>query len=224
MSRNHEIFLTLVLRISLFAFPFVVIELVLTRVLSFGLATGASAFLSAALGVFLDHKLLRDRPLSEPLAVLEIEQGSLPTMEQSSLPGPDPEPAPPLPEPISTPAPEPPALSAELLEAHRAEVRGLEDGLQLARQQGEQLEAQKRQLQLQLQECERRLQPDPEALFPVPGEVLQLGYHGAVEDFKRRLLTQSISLTKGNRAEAARELGLQRTYLYRLVKQFQVRA
>jgi DNA-binding NtrC family response regulator len=48
---------------------------------------------------------------------------------------------------------------------------------------------------------------------------LPLGFHDAVDDFKRRLLAQAISDAGGNRAEAARRLGLQRTYLYRLTRQ-----
>ncbi len=50
-------------------------------------------------------------------------------------------------------------------------------------------------------------------------ELIPLGFHEAVETFKRRLLEEAISLAEGNRAEAARRLGLQRTYLYRLARQ-----
>jgi hypothetical protein len=49
--------------------------------------------------------------------------------------------------------------------------------------------------------------------------LIPLGFHEAVETFKRRLLAEAISLAEGNRAEAARRLGLQRTYLYRLARQ-----
>lgn len=48
---------------------------------------------------------------------------------------------------------------------------------------------------------------------------MRLGFHGAVAQFKRQLLTQTITRCSGNRAEAARILGLQRTYLYRLTRQ-----
>ena len=46
-----------------------------------------------------------------------------------------------------------------------------------------------------------------------------LEFHEAVNDHKRRILTEAIARHGGNRAAAARELGLQRTYLYRLAKQ-----
>jgi hypothetical protein len=55
-------------------------------------------------------------------------------------------------------------------------------------------------------------------------ELAPLGFHPAVEEFKRRLLCQTIAACGGNRAEAARRLGLQRTYLYRLTKQLNVSA
>jgi hypothetical protein len=53
--------------------------------------------------------------------------------------------------------------------------------------------------------------------------LLRLGYHEGVEDFKRRLLARAIAASEGNRAEAARKLGLQRTYLYRLIKQLDLK-
>ena len=49
-----------------------------------------------------------------------------------------------------------------------------------------------------------------------------LGFHGAVSDFKRRLIEETLSHTGGNRTRAARALGLQRTYLLRLMREFQV--
>jgi DNA-binding NtrC family response regulator len=48
-------------------------------------------------------------------------------------------------------------------------------------------------------------------LFPRP-----LGYHGAVSDFKRRLIETTLQQMRGNRTHTARALGLQRTYLLRL--------
>jgi anaerobic nitric oxide reductase transcription regulator len=51
---------------------------------------------------------------------------------------------------------------------------------------------------------------------PVPSA---LGFHEAMNAYKRRLLAEAIARHDGNRAAAARELGLQRTYLYRLTKQ-----
>jgi len=50
-------------------------------------------------------------------------------------------------------------------------------------------------------------------------ELMPLGFHPAVDEFKRRLLCQTIQSCGGDRAEAARRLGLQRTYLHRLTKQ-----
>ena len=44
--------------------------------------------------------------------------------------------------------------------------------------------------------------------FPRP-----LGYHGAVSDFKRRLIEATLLQMRGNRTHTARALGLQRTYL-----------
>jgi DNA-binding NtrC family response regulator len=58
---------------------------------------------------------------------------------------------------------------------------------------------------------------DGGAAVPTPIES-ELGFHDAVEDFKRRLLAATVARAGGNQAEAARRLGLQRTYLYRLMK------
>jgi two-component system, NtrC family, response regulator HydG len=49
-----------------------------------------------------------------------------------------------------------------------------------------------------------------------------LPFHEAVNEHKRRLIAEAIERNQGNRAAAARELGLQRTYLYRLAKQLDV--
>ena len=49
-----------------------------------------------------------------------------------------------------------------------------------------------------------------------------LGFHGAVTDFKRRLIEATLTQAGGNRTRAARALGLQRTYLLRLMREFQV--
>src|SRR5256714_5885984 len=50
------------------------------------------------------------------------------------------------------------------------------------------------------------------------------GYHGAVSDFKRRLIETTLHETRGNRTHAARALGLQRTYLLRLIRDLGVAA
>lgn len=45
-----------------------------------------------------------------------------------------------------------------------------------------------------------------------------LGFRGAVEEFKRRLIETALRQSGGNRTHAARCLGLQRTYLLRLMR------
>ena len=51
-----------------------------------------------------------------------------------------------------------------------------------------------------------------------------LGYHGAVSDFKRRLIEATLQQMRGNRTHTARALGLQRTYLLRLIRELGVTA
>jgi len=60
--------------------------------------------------------------------------------------------------------------------------------------------------------------PDPQARSEI------VGYHGAVSDFKRRLIESTLHQARGNRTHAARTLGLQRTYLLRLIRELQVAA
>src|SRR4249920_1638057 len=43
-------------------------------------------------------------------------------------------------------------------------------------------------------------------------------YHGAIDDYRRELIAKTLAQTQGNRAAAAKILGLQRTYLSRLIK------
>jgi DNA-binding NtrC family response regulator len=50
-------------------------------------------------------------------------------------------------------------------------------------------------------------------------QVLQT-YHEAVTNFKRELLRSVLAAHGGNRTRAARALGLQRTYLLRLLREF----
>ncbi len=47
-------------------------------------------------------------------------------------------------------------------------------------------------------------------------------YHGAVSQFKRRLIETTLRESAGNRTHAARLLGLQRTYLLRLIRELDV--
>ena len=51
-----------------------------------------------------------------------------------------------------------------------------------------------------------------------------VSYHGAVCDFKRRLIEATLHQVRGNRTHAARMLGLQRTYLLRLIRELGVAA
>jgi hypothetical protein len=60
--------------------------------------------------------------------------------------------------------------------------------------------------------------PDPQARDEV------VSYHGAVSAFKRRLIETTLEQARGNRTHAARTLGLQRTYLLRLIRELQVAA
>jgi two-component system response regulator FlrC len=46
------------------------------------------------------------------------------------------------------------------------------------------------------------------------------GFHGKVEAFRRELLRQTLAESGGNQSEAARRLGLQRTYLARLLRKY----
>jgi DNA-binding NtrC family response regulator len=54
--------------------------------------------------------------------------------------------------------------------------------------------------------------------------LLPIGYHGAVSDFKRRLIEATLHQMRGNRTHTARALGLQRTYLLRLIRELGVAA
>jgi DNA-binding NtrC family response regulator len=49
------------------------------------------------------------------------------------------------------------------------------------------------------------------------------GFHGAVSEFKRRLIEATLHQAGGNRTRAARALGLQRTYLLRLIRELRIR-
>ena len=62
--------------------------------------------------------------------------------------------------------------------------------------------------------------PPPPAPAPEPK---RHGFHGAVSEFKRRLIEATLTQAGGNRTRAARALGLQRTYLLRLMREFHVR-
>src|SRR5262245_47320573 len=63
--------------------------------------------------------------------------------------------------------------------------------------------------------------PASEPALP-PAPVRSVGFHGAVLEFKRRLIEATLSQLGGNRTRTARALGLQRTYLLRLMREFGV--
>jgi len=66
-------------------------------------------------------------------------------------------------------------------------------------------------------------QPTASPVAPVSSGT-PAGYHGAVSDFKRRLIEATLQQMRGNRTHAARALGLQRTYLLRLIRELGVAA
>ena len=65
----------------------------------------------------------------------------------------------------------------------------------------------------------------PESLLLLAtSEGCAISYHGAVCDFKRRLIEATLAKAEGNRTHAARALGLQRTYLLRLIRELGIAA
>lgn len=64
----------------------------------------------------------------------------------------------------------------------------------------------------------------PAPVAPPPPVPPAPGYHGAVCEFKRRLIEATLHQVQGNRTHAARALGLQRTYLLRLIRDLGVAA
>jgi len=66
--------------------------------------------------------------------------------------------------------------------------------------------------------------PPPVALQPfrpIPAPLAASEtWHGAILDFKRGLIAGALRQSGGNRKRAARTLGLQRTYLLRLMRDF----
>jgi DNA-binding NtrC family response regulator len=66
----------------------------------------------------------------------------------------------------------------------------------------------------------------PEAVVSVKSENGSTGakpYYEMIDDFRREVITAALAQTQGNQAAAAKILGLQRTYLARLVKSLGVR-
>jgi DNA-binding NtrC family response regulator len=64
----------------------------------------------------------------------------------------------------------------------------------------------------------------PTAVLSSAPKVLPEGfsYHQAIDEYRRELIAKTLSQTRGNRASAAKLLGLQRTYLSRLIKALRV--
>jgi DNA-binding NtrC family response regulator len=63
----------------------------------------------------------------------------------------------------------------------------------------------------------------PRILAKEPGSTSEsLSYRKALDSYKRQLILRALAQTQGNRAAAARDLGLQRTYLSRLIKTLRV--
>ena len=66
------------------------------------------------------------------------------------------------------------------------------------------------------------MHPPPLAPRAVPASRRAQGFHGAVSEFKRQLIEVTLRQMGGNRTLAARVLGLQRTYLLRLMRRLGV--
>lgn len=65
------------------------------------------------------------------------------------------------------------------------------------------------------------LPPDgPDAGAPVASDLLDLPYHAAVAALERALVTRALAEAAGNKAEAARRLGVQRRLLYVKLAEF----
>ena len=59
--------------------------------------------------------------------------------------------------------------------------------------------------------------------FVVPEqEVSTNSFHEAVQGFKRELVRSALRMHSGNKLKAARELGISRCYLHRLLNQFEM--
>jgi len=70
----------------------------------------------------------------------------------------------------------------------------------------------------------RPLQGDHLSPGSVPRKSEYSGFHQAVVEFKRSLIENTLRQTEWNRTRAAKFLGLQRTYLLRLMRDLRVRA
>lgn len=66
------------------------------------------------------------------------------------------------------------------------------------------------------------LAPRIVAAEPTAGGSDSASYHEAIDAFRRQLIRRALAQTQGNRAAAAKALGLQRTYLSRLIKTLRI--
>ena len=62
----------------------------------------------------------------------------------------------------------------------------------------------------------------PEHLLEAAQPADDRGFHGLVADRKRDIIRQALDKAGGNVAQAARDLGLQATYLHRLIRNLAV--
>ena len=70
----------------------------------------------------------------------------------------------------------------------------------------------------------RALQGDRLSSGSVPRKAEYSGFHQAVVEFKRSLIENTLRQAEWNRTRAAKFLGLQRTYLLRLMRDLRVKA
>ncbi len=78
--------------------------------------------------------------------------------------------------------------------------------------------------EISLESLPPEIQPpmDSEAAEKECGSSVPSGMEGSVREFKRRLVLDAIKSSGGNKADAARRLGISRTYLFRLMEQLGV--
>jgi DNA-binding NtrC family response regulator len=72
------------------------------------------------------------------------------------------------------------------------------------------------------------IEPGALALQPMEGEagainVQDVSFHGSVEEYKKQIIRHALTRAGGSQTEAAALLGLQRTYLARLMKQMDIK-
>jgi DNA-binding NtrC family response regulator len=67
------------------------------------------------------------------------------------------------------------------------------------------------------------LSPAIVAVDPDPGNrSISPSYHESIDEYRREVIVNALAQTQGNRAAAARLLGLQRSYLLKLIKSFNI--